>query len=121
MLTQGPGGQITVSRDRWTRTVGGKLYNLIFFVLPIFILFSILLQGTATAHTALISTAGFERIFHNWQFLTIFFSSSDAELVAAERDGGNYGNSAQSGGTFAQNGVNRANSANGKTFSELQL
>ena len=51
----------------------------------------------------------------------MFFSSSDAELVAAERDGGNYGNSAQNGGTFAQNGVNRANSANGKTFSECPL
>ena len=51
----------------------------------------------------------------------IFFSSSDAELVAAERDGGNYGNSAQTGGTFAQNGVNRANSANGKTLSKLQF
>ena len=28
MLTQGPGGQITVSRDPWTRTVGGKLHPL---------------------------------------------------------------------------------------------
>ena len=46
----------------------------------------------------------------------IFFSSSDAELVAAEREErGNYRNSAQNGGTFAQNGVNRANSANGKS------